>query len=131
MSMNWTHNELSGEVIGAAIDVHRELGPGLLEKVYEECLCKELTIRDIPFRRQMSIPIMYKGEKLDSSYRCDLWVDDRIIVEVKCVEALHPIHKAQLMGYLKMVDNRLGLLINFNVRFLREGIERVVNKFED
>jgi GxxExxY protein len=121
---------LSSEIIGAAIEVHKELGPGLLEKVYEECLCREFDLRGIPYRRQVLVPIIYKGEKLDTSYRSDLWVADMIIIEVKSVEGFHPIHQYQTMGYLKLLDRQLGLIINFNVRLLKQGLKRVVNEFE-
>lgn len=131
MSLSWTYNELTEQVIGAAIEVHRELGPGLLEKVYEECLCRELELRGVPFRRQVVVPVMYKGERLESIYRCDLWVAGLVIVEAKAVEALHPIHEAQLLGYLKLMDQRLGLLINFNVKLLKQGIKRIANRMED
>ncbi|HNR53754.1 MAG TPA: GxxExxY protein [Flavobacteriales bacterium] len=131
MSGAWTYNELTEQVIGAAIEVHRELGPGLLEKVYEECLCRELEFRGVPFRRQVAVPVMYKGERLESIYRCDLWVAGLVIVEAKSVEALHPIHEAQLLGYLKLMDQRLGLLINFNVKLLKQGIKRIANRMEE
>ena len=131
MNRTWTYNELTEQIIAAAIEVHRLLGPGLLEKVYEECLCRELELRGIPFRRQVIIPIVYKGERLESVYRCDLWVADMVVVEVKAVEALHDVHQAQIMGYLKLMDQRLGLLINFNVRLLKYGIRRVANGMED
>jgi len=124
---NWKYNELTEQIIGAQIEVHRELGPGLLESVYEECLCRELEIRAIPFKRQVLVPIIYKGEQLKTPYRCDLWVADRVIVENKSVKVLTDIDMAQLMGYLKLLDQRLGLLINFNVKFLRNGIRRVAN----
>jgi len=130
MKRTWTYNELSSEIIGAAIEVHKELGPGLLEKVYEECLCREFDLRGIPYRRQVLVPIIYKGEKLDTSYRSDLWVADMIIIEVKSVEGFHPIHQYQTMGYLKLLDRQLGLIINFNVRLLKQGLKRVVNEFE-
>ena len=124
---NWKYNELTEQIIGAQIEVHRELGPGLLESVYEECLCRELEIRAIPFKRQVLVPIIYKGEQLKTPYRCDLWVADRVIVENKAVAALTDIDMAQLMGYLKLLDQRLGLLINFNVKYLKNGIRRVAN----
>jgi len=131
MTKTWTYNELSGAVIGAAIEVHRNLGPGLLEKVYEEALCQELHLRGIPFERQVLVPLVYKGVTLSTPYRCDLWVADMIIVENKSVAAFTPIVMAQLMGYLKLMDQRLGLLINFNVKFLKHGIKRVANGMED
>ena len=108
MNKTWTYNEVTEQIIAAAIEVHRELGPGLLEKVYEECLCRELELRGVPFRRQVIIPITYKGELLESIYRCDLWVADMVVVEVKAVVAFNDIHHAQLLGYLKLMDQRLG-----------------------
>ncbi len=124
---DWTYNDPTEQIIGAAIEVHRELGPGLLESVYEECLCRELEIRGIPIKRQVLVPIIYKGEQLKTPYRCDLWVADLVIVENKAVAALTDIDMAQMMGYLKLLDQRLGLLINFNVKYLKNGIRRVAN----
>jgi GxxExxY protein len=129
MKRTWTYNELSGEIIGAAIEVHRELGPGLLEKIYEEALCYELRLRGIPYKRQEDVPVIYKGVELRTPYRCDLWVADMIIVELKSVSALTPIDDAQMMGYLKLMDQRLGLIINFNVPKLTDGVKRKVNGF--
>ena len=131
MNGAWTYNELTERIIGAAIEVHRLLGPGLLEKVYEECLCKELMLRGIPFKRQVAVPIIYKGEHLATPYRCDLWVADMVIVENKSVADFTPIDMAQLLGYLKLMDQRLGLLINYNVKFLKQGIRRVANGLEE
>ena len=127
MRTTWTYSELTEAIIGAAIEVHRHLGPGLLEKVYEEALCHELVLRGIPFKRQVLVPIIYKGVELSTPYRCDLWVADLVIVENKSVAAFTPVDMAQLMGYLKLMDQRLGLLINFNVKYLREGVKRVAN----
>lgn len=127
MNKSWSYNELSGEIIGAAIEVHRELGPGLLEKVYEEALCHELRLRGIPFRRQVLVPVLYKGAELKAPCKCDLWVAGMIIVENKAASALTPIDDAQLLGYLKLMDQRLGLLINFNIKFLKQGVRRIVN----
>ncbi len=124
---NWSYNELTEQIIGAAIEVHRQLGPGLLEKVYEECLCRELELRGVPFKRRVAVPIIYKGEQLRTPYRCDLWVADMVIVENKSVTAFTPIDMAQLLGYLKLLDQRLGLLINYNVKYLKQGLRRVVN----
>ena len=120
-------NEISGKIIGAAIEVHRHLGPGLLESAYEECLCCELGLRGIEFKRQVPLPLNYKGLKLDCGYRLDLLVEDKIIVELKTVEAIAPIHEAQILTYLKLKGIHLGLIINFNVRLLVEGIRRLVN----
>jgi GxxExxY protein len=127
MQMTWTYNELTEAIIGSAIEVHRHLGPGLLEKVYEEALCHEMALRGIPFKRQVLVPIIYKGVELSTPYRCDMWIADMVIVENKSVSAFTPIDMAQLMGYLRLMDQRLGLLINFNVKFLKDGVKRVAN----
>jgi GxxExxY protein len=116
----------TGDVIGAAIEVHRALGPGLLESAYEECLCRELTLRQLRFARQVALPVEYKGVKVDCSYRLDLLVASSIVVEIKAVSALDPIHLAQLLTYMKLGPWRLGLLINFNVPVLRAGIRRMI-----
>ena len=118
-------NEITQGIIGAAIEVHRALGPGLLESAYEECLCRELTIRRIPFERQRRLPVEYKGLSLDCGYRLDLLVESKVVVEIKTVETILPIHKAQLLTYLKLGGWRLGLLMNFNVPVLKQGIRRV------
>ena len=120
-------NDLTGEVIGAAIEVHKALGPGLLESAYEECLCHELKLRGIEFERQVDLPIEYKGTKLDCAYRMDIVADDQLIVELKSCESLQPIHQAQLLTYLKLTGLKVGLLINFNVPILKEGIKRLAN----
>ncbi len=122
-----TYRELSGEIIGAAIEVHRELGPGLLESIYERCLAKELTDRGLHFLRQHPIPVRYKGEKLDMGFKIDLWVEQQIIVEIKAVEVFQEVHRAQLLSYLRLTDCRLGLLINFNEVVVKDGLHRVVN----
>ena len=121
-----TDNELTHEIIGAAIEVHKNLGPGLLESTYEECLCHELSQRGIPFERQKPIPVIYKGVKLDCGYRLDLLVADRVILELKSVETLAPIHDSIMITYLKLSEHRIGLLMNFNVQILKEGIRRLV-----
>ncbi len=118
-------NDLTGAVIGAAIEVHRELGPGLLESIYEECLSKEIELRKILFKRQVAIPIQYKGCEIESNLRLDMIIDDRLILELKSCEVLLPIHEAQLLTYLKLTKIELGLLINFNVRVLKDGIKRL------
>ena len=118
--------EVTRCIIGAAIEVHRTFGPGLLESIYEECLSRELTLRDIPFARQLSLPIEYKGQKLDCSLRLDLLVASSVVVEIKAVASLEPIHAAQLLTYMKLGGWRLGLLINFNVPVLRDGIRRMI-----
>lgn len=120
-------NELSNVVIGAAIEVHRELGPGLLESAYEMCLARELSLRGIAVRRQVQLPITYKGLSLDTGLKIDLLVEELLIVELKTVDAFHPIHEAQLLTYLRMSRLWLGLLINFNVPYLRDGIKRIVH----
>lgn len=117
-------NSLTEQIIGAAIEVHRVLGPGLLESAYEECLCYELTLRRIPYERQLPLAIEYKGLKLDCGYRLDLLVAESVVVEIKAVEALQPIHDAQLLTYLKLGGWKIGLLINFNVSVLKDGIRR-------
>ena len=119
--------DLTGEVIGAAIEVHKILGPGLLESTYEECLCRELELRKIPYERQKELPIEYKGLKLDCGYRLDILVANRLILELKACESLQPIHEAQLLTYLKLTGIKLGLLINFNVPMLKQGIKRIAN----
>jgi len=119
-------NELTKAVIGAAIEVHRALGPGLLESTYEECLCRELALRNIPYERQRGIPLEYKGIRLECGYRLDLVVADLVVVEVKAVEAMLPIHEAQLLTYLRLGGWKVGLLLNFNVPVMRQGIRRLV-----
>jgi GxxExxY protein len=117
-------NNLTSKIIGAAIDVHRALGPGLLESAYEACLVYELRLRKLKIESQKAIPIFYKDVMLDCGYRADLIVDDQVIVEIKSIAEISGIHEAQLMSYLKLSDCRYGLLINFNVKLLREGIRR-------
>jgi len=119
-------NDITGQVIGGAIEVHKTLGPGLLEGIYEDCLCIELGNRKIPFKRQKEIAIEFKGVKLYNQYRLDLGVDDKVVVELKTVDKLAPIHDAQLLTYLKLTGLKVGLLINFNVPVLKEGIKRFV-----
>ncbi|MBU1782366.1 GxxExxY protein [bacterium] len=120
-------NQITEKIIGAAIEIHRTLGPGLLESAYEECLCYELSRARMRFRRQVDLPVIYKEVKLDCGYRIDLLVEEEVIIELKTVEKLLPIHEAQLLTYLKMMNKRLGLLLNFNVSVLRDGIKRMVN----
>ena len=120
-------DKLSKEIIGAAIEVHRYLGPGLLESAYEECLCRELAIREITFERQKPLAVSYKGVKLDCGYRLDVVVGGLIILELKAVDQVESIHEAQLLTYLKLSDLKLGILINFNVPLLKDGIKRIVN----
>jgi GxxExxY protein len=119
-------NELTDAIIGAAMEVHRTLGPGLLESTYEMCLCRELSIRGISFERQVPIPVEYKGVKLDCGYRADIVVDETILIEIKAIDSLLPIHDAQLLSYLKLGGWKIGLLINFNVELLKHGLRRRV-----
>ncbi|MBD3337723.1 MAG: GxxExxY protein [Candidatus Lokiarchaeota archaeon] len=119
-------NELTGKIIGAAIEVHRQLGPGLLESAYEECLCHELHLSNLSFERQKALPVIYKGIQLDCGYRLDIVVANAIIIELKTVIKVEPIHQAQLLTYLKLSHLKLGLLINFNVPVLKDGIKRMV-----
>jgi GxxExxY protein len=124
-------NEITELIIGAAMDVHTALGPGLLESAYEACLEFELTQRGLAVERQKTLPITYRGLKLDAGYRLDLLVEEEVIVEVKAVDTLAPIHGAQLLSYLRLSGCRLGLLLNFHVERLKDGIQRVVNDFPD
>ena len=119
-------DELSRQVIGCALEVHRELGPGLLESAYEQCLAHELTLKGILFERHKAMPVEYKGVQIDCGYRLDLLVDGKIILEIKAVAAIEPIHEAQILTYMKLAKVRTGLLINFNVPLLRHGIQRFV-----
>ena len=124
-------NKLSGEIIGAAIEVHKILGPGLLESAYEECICHELGIGGLSLERQKPLAVRYKGINLDCGYRLDVVVEDAIILELKSCEKIEPIHKAQLLTYLKLSGFKLGLLLNFNVSLMREGIVRIRNELEE
>ncbi|HET6615676.1 MAG TPA: GxxExxY protein [Dehalococcoidia bacterium] len=121
-------NSITERIIGGAIEVHRHLGPGLLESAYEECLCHELALAGLRFERQVPLPVLYKTVHLDCGYRIDVLVEDRVIVELKCVERLLPIHEAQTLTYLKLKDFGLGLLINFNVPVLMQGVKRIANR---
>jgi len=118
---------LTSRVIGLAISVHRELGPGLLESAYEECLCFELKQSSIVFARQVQLPVWYKGIRLDCGYRLDVVVQGRLIVEIKAVDQLLPIHDAQLLTYLRLSGHKVGLLMNFNTTVLKDGIRRFVS----
>jgi GxxExxY protein len=122
-----TENELSGEIVGAAIEVHKTLGPGLLEHIYEEALAMELRSRDLAVARQVEIPVHYKGQRLLSPFRLDILVNDTIIVEVKSVDRVLPVHEAQLLSYLRLSEKRLGLLINFNSAVISRSVRRIVN----
>ena len=127
-----TENELSYEIIGIAIEVHRILGPGLLESAYEECLCYELKQKNIKFDRQLWLPMNYKNVIVkDKMYRLDIWVEKKVIVEIKSVETIHPVFKKQVLTYLKQTGSRLGLLLNFNLPVLKDGIERIVLGLEE
>lgn len=119
-------DELSNRVIGCALEVHRNLGPGLLESTYEQCLAHELRINNIPFTLQYPLPVTYKGIRLDCGYRVDLLVDNSIIVELKSIDKILPIHEAQLLTYMKLSDISIGLLMNFNVKYIKDGIKRMV-----
>jgi GxxExxY protein len=120
------HGKITDAILAGVVEVHKLLGPGLLESVYEECLCHELSLRGLAYRRQVDLPITYKGATLASGYRVDILVEDVIIVELKSIEALLPIHEAQLLTYLRLSGIRVGLLINFNVTAVKEGIMRRV-----
>jgi GxxExxY protein len=124
-------NKLSSKIIGAAIEVHKALGPGLLESAYEECLCHELSLRGVSFERQKNLSVEYKGKKLDCGYRLDIIVENIIILELKSCEKIEPIHKAQLLTYLKLSGLNLGLLLNFHVPVMRDGIVRIVNELKE
>ena len=117
---------LTEQIIGAAMEVHRQLGPGLMESVYQACLAHELDLRGIKWEREKALPILYKGAQLDCGYRLDFLVEDKVVVELKAVEQLLPIHEAQLLTYLKISGCKVGLLINFNVPLLKQGIKRRV-----
>ena len=119
-------NRITGGVIGAAIAVHRALGPGLLESAYQECLCQELALRGIPFEREVPLPLEYKGIRCECGYRLDILVAGAVVVEVKAIEAIAPIHEAQLLTYLRLGAWSVGLLMNFNVVVLKDGIRRRV-----
>ena len=123
-----TENEISREIVDAALKVHKQLGPGLLESAYEECLYYELIKRELLVEKQKTLPLVYEEVKLDAGYRIDLLIENKVIVEIKSVEALNDVHLAQILTYLKLSGCKLGLLINFNVALIKQGIKRVVNK---
>lgn len=125
-----TENQVTAEIIGSAIEVHRTLGPGLLESIYEECLTVEFNLRGVHFERQCSVPVKYKGRQIGAALKIDLLVQHCVVVELKAVEQLLPIHDAQLLTYLRLTGKSVGLLINFNVPVLRHGIRRLVNQYE-
>ncbi len=118
------YEELTREIIGAAIEVHRELGPGLLESAYEMALCRELSLRDIRFQRQVSLPLEYKGVALDCGYRIDIVVEEKVVLELKTVEDVLPVHEAQLLTYLKLSNKKVGYILNFHVPIMKKGITR-------
>jgi len=120
-------DQLTSEIIGSAIEVHRNLGPGLLESTYEECMVFELKQRDLIINRQHEIPILYKGKKLEQNYRIDLLVNNHVIVELKSIKKIEPIHNAQLLTYLKLANIKYELLLNFNVSIMTHGIRRLLN----
>ncbi|OGI38463.1 MAG: GxxExxY protein [Candidatus Muproteobacteria bacterium RBG_16_64_10] len=121
-------NDVSGHIIGAAVEVHKHLGPGLLEAIYRDCLTHELKLRGIKVEKEVALPVKYKNIEFPAGYRADLLVEESVMVELKAVDALSTIHTAQLLSYLRMSGLRLGLLINFNVSRLTDGVKRVVNK---
>lgn len=124
-------NKTTEAIIGAAIEVHKHLGPGLLESTYEECLCEELSLRKIPFKRQAGLPVVYKGKKLDAGYRIDLLVNNEVVVELKTVDAILPIHEAQTLTYMRLGGWQVGLILNFNVTVLKNGVKRLVHKLKE
>jgi GxxExxY protein len=124
-------NKLTEQIIAAGMEVHRALGPGLLESAYEECMARELTLRGVRFERQRALPVEHKGARLDCGYRLDLLVEGSVVVQIKAVAAILPIHEAQLLTYLRLGDWPIGLLTNFQVPLLRDGSRRLVNKFKD
>lgn len=124
-------NEIAEGAVEAAFKVHRWFGPGLLESAYEVCLVHELVDMGFTVETQVALPVVYRGVKLDAGYRLDIWLDRRVIIEVKAVEELHPVHTAQMITYLKLTENRLGLLINFRSALLKDGIRRIVNNLTE
>ena len=122
-------NEIIGALIDIFIKIHSRLGPGLLESIYEEVICYELKKRNLNFKRQEGIEVFYDGNKMDIGFRADIIVEDKVIVEIKSVEALAPVHHKQLLTYLKLTDKKVGLLVNFNVNLVKDGIVRIVNNF--
>jgi GxxExxY protein len=121
----------ASKVVNAAFEVHKNMGPGLLESMYETCMLKEFEIQNIPVKSQVLVPILYKGEKLDKDYRIDLLVGEEVLVELKAIEYVLPVHHAQLLSYLKLSNKQLGFLINFNVPLIKNGIKRFVNNYEE
>ena len=124
-------DKITETIIGCGIEVHKILGPGLLESAYEECLCYELSQKNLSFQRQADLPVIYKGIRLNCGYRMDLVVENLVIVEIKAVEKLLPIHEAQLLSYLKLYNKSVGLLLNFHTSVLKNGLKRIVNNFQN
>jgi len=122
----YLYSELTSNIIGAAMEVHSQLGPGMLESAYEECLAFELMERKIEFKRQIPVPVVYKDIKLDMGYRADILVKNKVIIELKSIEAINEVHEAQVLTYLKFSNCKIGLLINFNVKSLKNGIRRFI-----
>jgi GxxExxY protein len=125
------HNDITAAIIETSIDIHRRLGPGLLESVYRKILAHELQKRGFDIQMEQPIPVVWDGMRLELGFRADVIVNDRVIVEIKSVETVHPVHKKQLLTYLRLTDKRVGLLINFNVELLKDGIARVVNRLPE
>lgn len=125
------HTDITPRIIGAAIKVHRRLGPGLLESAYEACLAYELEKLGLRVHRQKAVPLVYEGVKLDCGFRADLVVDGQVVVEIKCKEAIHPVDQAQLLSYLRLLNLQVGLLINFHVVLLKDGIKRMANHYQE
>lgn len=123
------YDVLTDKIISAAIEVHRELGPGLLESVYEYCLLEECQDRGLKVKQQLKLPVVYKGKELNKNFFIDLLIENEIIVELKCAEVLLPVHEVQLLTYLKLADKKLGLLLNFNVPLMKQGIKRKINGY--
>lgn len=126
MEKVYLHQDLTEKIIGAAIEVHRALGPGLLESIYQTCLTHEMTLRGLRFEKEKPLPVEYKGVRLESAYRLDFIVDSKVVVELKAVDSIHDVHKAQLSTYLKLTGCRVGLLLNFNSTVLKDGTERLM-----
>jgi len=122
----YPHQDLTEKIIGAAIEVHRALGPGLLESIYQTCLAHEMALRELRFEKEKPLPVEYKGIKREGGYRLDFVVEDKVVVELKAVDSIHDVHKAQLLTYLKLTGCKVGLLLNFNSAALKGGIERLV-----
>ena len=120
------YEQLTEKIIGAAIEVHKMIGPGLLENIYEECLCHELGLRRVAFERQIAVPLIYKGKNLNCSFRLDMVVEDLVLLELKSVSAILPVHEAQLLTYMRLLNKRVGFIINFNVPVLKNGIVRKI-----